>query len=201
MMLRRSLIFLFIILLSSPAYAHRSYLEKLETIKDSEGNVYILEKRNGDSVIGFSDPYVLQIRAMNGHVLAITRAQLPVYCYTLEDCRAFGKPGPVRFDEVYIKNKAKEVLGKVFYPSLSAEERKQFEDYLTNPDVKHSLAYGQTYPEHEDGLVEFGVLPDDRPYPLIWRLQGILFAALFITLIVYMIKRKKKTVINQYMQH
>lgn len=122
--------------LSSAAFAHSPYVVKVKTLESPSGEPLILEKLFGDGIF-VADPVSLQVRNMNGAVLAYTptSTHIGVFCPSLKFCWAFphdivtifSTPWLLDYKNLDYEKKPASVTGE-----KDTQYAAQYRDYLTN---------------------------------------------------------------------
>ena len=153
MMKNSKLYFLFVLvlLIHTPAYAHPPYLMKQGVITDPDGNTVIKEKLYGDGVITAVDPATFQLRNRHGALLANSPIddRVASFCPSINFCWAFPYSAMSLFSIGWSLNTEAVEFDKPApnYAFKSEAEEEKFKSYLNDENVKHFSAYFLGYPE------------------------------------------------------
>lgn len=184
---RFCVVFLCVFLMHTPVFAHAPYFIKQRILTTDEGQKFIVEKACGDGIF-FADPMRLQVRAMNGAVVA----RSPVYehaavlCFSLQQCWVF----PYGSFNLFASGwKLDPSQMKLNMPPpeyvLNGEAARDFADYLSNADTRRVAGFGFGYPEHMPDERAFSVYTATLLLSPIFILANIWLAFLTVALSVF----------------
>jgi hypothetical protein len=132
------------LLVSTPAEAHRPYAAKIKMLEGPSGEPLILERLFGDGIF-FADPVSLQVRNKKGAVIAWTptAGRVAVFCPSIQFCWTF--PYGILSPLAQPFKLAHEKLD--YSKEGDVEEYKELSSYLTDDEVKRVGSYRFPYPE------------------------------------------------------